>query len=71
MRVNGGRARQLIIELDPTRIEAYGLTLATVQQKLTTTDLIREAGIVEVDQLRRSLAITTGSSRWRNCGASR
>src|SRR5690606_9190917 len=33
--VNGGRPRQLIIELDPTRIEGYGLTLATVQQKLT------------------------------------
>ena len=57
VRIQGGRPRQLIIELDPTRVEAYGLTLGTVQQRLTSSADIREAGIVEVDQLRRTLAI--------------
>jgi HAE1 family hydrophobic/amphiphilic exporter-1 len=55
--VAGGRGRLLEIELDPTRVEAFGLSVAAVRSRLASLEYISEAGIVEEDGLRQSLAI--------------
>jgi hydrophobic/amphiphilic exporter-1 (mainly G- bacteria), HAE1 family len=55
--VSGGRARVLEIELDERRIAALGLTAAQVQQRIMDLEYVREAGVVEVGGLERTVAI--------------
>jgi hydrophobic/amphiphilic exporter-1 (mainly G- bacteria), HAE1 family len=55
--VRGGRQRLIEIELDEHRIGSLGLTLGAVRTRIQMLEDIREAGVVEVDGMRHSLAI--------------
>ncbi len=55
--VSGGRARVLEIELDEQRIAALGLSPMQVQQRILELEYVREAGVVEVGGLERTVAI--------------
>ncbi|MEX1999958.1 MAG: efflux RND transporter permease subunit, partial [Gemmatimonadales bacterium] len=55
--VSGGRARLLEIELDEPRIQALGLTLATVRRRVQELEYVREAGAVMEAGTLRTLAI--------------
>ena len=55
--VQGGRQRILEIELDPTKIQALGLTLGAVQARLGDLEYVRQAGAVQDGGTRRTLAI--------------
>ena len=62
--VYGGRARLLEIRLDETALAAHGLTPGAVQRAVSGLEVVREAGAVLDDGVRRSLAIRqrTGSA---------
>ncbi len=49
VRVDGGREREIEIELDPERVLALGLTPAQVFRRIADLDLVREAGAVRDD----------------------
>jgi hydrophobic/amphiphilic exporter-1 (mainly G- bacteria), HAE1 family len=58
VRVDGGRARVLEIELDEQRIQALGLALRDVAARVSQLEIVREAGRVRTaDGLERTLAI--------------
>ncbi|MEX0907586.1 MAG: efflux RND transporter permease subunit, partial [Gemmatimonadota bacterium] len=45
--LNGGRARMLAIELNEDRINALGLRVADVTQRIANMEIVQEAGVVE------------------------
>jgi hydrophobic/amphiphilic exporter-1 (mainly G- bacteria), HAE1 family len=58
IRVDGGRARVLEVELDEQRIQALGLALRDVSARIAELEIVREAGRVRSDAgLERTLAI--------------
>jgi len=58
VRVFGGRARRLEIQLDEQKIGALGLDPVTVRQSILDLDLVGEAGIVREGGTERTITIT-------------
>jgi hydrophobic/amphiphilic exporter-1 (mainly G- bacteria), HAE1 family len=58
IQLDGGRARVLEVELDEGKILALGLRLPDVSMRIAQMEVVREAGVVEVEPHRlRTLAI--------------
>jgi HAE1 family hydrophobic/amphiphilic exporter-1 len=58
VRVDGGRARVLEIELNEEKIQALGLRLADVSTRIMELEIVREAGVVyDAAGLLRTLAV--------------
>ena len=55
--VSGGRGRVLEIVLDENKINALRLRPDQVWQRITELEYVREAGVVELDGIQRTLAI--------------
>jgi HAE1 family hydrophobic/amphiphilic exporter-1 len=55
--VRGGRERVLQIEMDEQKINALGLNVWYVRQRISELEYVAEAGAVEVDGLLRTVAI--------------
>jgi HAE1 family hydrophobic/amphiphilic exporter-1 len=55
--VRGGRERVLQIEMDERKINALGLNVWYVRQRISELEYVAEAGAVEVDGLLRTVAI--------------
>lgn len=49
IRLSGGRARVLAIELDEARINSLGLRLQEVSSRISGMEIMREAGVVETE----------------------
>jgi hydrophobic/amphiphilic exporter-1 (mainly G- bacteria), HAE1 family len=47
IRIDGGRARVLEVELDEAKVLAFGLRLSDVTTRIARMEIVREAGIVE------------------------
>jgi hydrophobic/amphiphilic exporter-1 (mainly G- bacteria), HAE1 family len=63
VRVTGGREKQVQVRLDPTRVDAYGLTINEIRNRIAATNVDVNAGtVVEGDRvlLMRGLSRFTG-----------
>lgn len=57
VRVFGGRARRLVVELDEQKLAALGLDPWTVRSRIQELDLVREAGVVREGDTERTITI--------------
>lgn len=65
VRVTGGRIKEAQVRLDPTRLEAYGLTIAAVESRINATNVDINAGTIVEDD---NVLIVRGVSRFTEMG---